>query len=181
MKNEEPRDPGEQARQICLRLLAFRPRTYVELAEALTKRGIDDETIGEVLDRYREVGLIDDAAFARAWASSRHRVKKLSRRALGAELRRKGVDSEHVAEALDDIDDDSERAAARALAEKRLRSMGSAPPEAVFRRLVGALARKGYGPGIAIGVVKELLAEHAETAEAAELIDVDALGDESSE
>lgn len=175
----EPKDPAERAREICLRLLDIRPRTYIELAEALTKKDIPDEVINEVLDRYREVGMIDDGAFARAWVSSRHRSKKLSRRALSSELRRKGVDTELVDEALEQVDGDSERAAARALVEKRLRSMGSAAPDAVFRRLVSMLARKGYPAGVAVGVVKEVLAEQAETAELAEQIDVDALSGEA--
>lgn len=168
------RDDGERARQICLRLLAVRPRTYIELAEALTKREIPDDVIGEVLDRYRDVGMVDDAAFARAWVASRHRGRKLSRRALSNELRRKGVDTELVDEALEQVDDDSEREAARELVLKRLRSMGSVPPEAVFRRLVGMLARKGYSAGVAVGVVKEALAQRdSESAELVEQIDPD--------
>lgn len=171
----ETRDDGERARQICLRLLAVRPRTYIELAEALTRRGIPDDVIGDVLDRYRDVGMVDDAAFARAWVSSRHRGRKLSRRALSNELRRKGVDTELVDEALEQVDDDSEREAARELVVKRLRSMRSAPPESVFRRLVGMLARKGYPAGVAVGVVKEVLAERDdESAELVEQIDPDA-------
>ncbi|ADD43832.1 regulatory protein RecX [Stackebrandtia nassauensis] len=178
-KAEPPKDPAERAREICLRLLDVRPRTYIELAEALTKKDIPDDIIAEVLDRYREVGMVDDAAFARAWVSSRHRSKKLSRRALSSELRRKGVDTELVDEALEQVDGDSEREAARALVEKRLRSMGSVPPDAVFRRLVSMLARKGYPAGVAVGVVKDILAEQAETAELAEQIDVDAMSGEA--
>ena len=180
MSMMDDRDPAERAREICLRQLAVRPRTYIELADALTKRGIPDDVIGEVLDRYREVGMVDDAAFAHAWVSSRHRSKKLSKRALSSELRRKGVDTELVDDALEQVDEDSERDAARALVEKRLRSMSSAPAEAVFRRLVGMLARKGYPAGVAVGVVKEVLAERAETAEVAEMIDVDGMSDDIS-
>src|SRR5690606_41881804 len=81
------RDPGEVAREICLRLLAVRPRTRAALATALYRRGIPEDTVTEVLDRYGEVGLIDDAAFARAWVTSRHHGKGLARRALAGELR----------------------------------------------------------------------------------------------
>ncbi|GAA4899150.1 regulatory protein [Stackebrandtia albiflava] len=173
---DETRDPAEQARQICLRLLAVRPRTYIELADALAKRGVSDDVIGDVLDRYRDVGMVDDAAFARAWVSSRHRSRKLSRRALSNELRRKGVDTELVDEALEQLDEDDERAAARELAARRLRGMGAVPPEAVFRRLVGMLARKGYPAGVAVGVVKEVMAERdSAMAELAEQIDPDAM------
>src|SRR4051812_13007132 len=50
----------ERAREICLRQLAVRPRTRVELAKALARGGISEEVIAEVLDRYDEVGIIDD-------------------------------------------------------------------------------------------------------------------------
>lgn len=170
-------DPYELAREICLRQLSVRPRTRAELATAMRKRGIDDEVSATVLDRYDEVGLIDDAAFARAWVSSRHHGKGLARRALANELRQRGVDQELVVAALDDLDSDTEAATARDLVERKLRSMASVPPEAAFRRLVSMLARKGYPAGVAIGAVKEALAERAESAEFAGQLDIDGLAD----
>lgn len=173
------RDPGEVAREICLRLLAVRPRTRAELATALYRRGIPEDTVTEVLDRYGEVGLIDDAAFARAWVTSRHHGKGLARRALAGELRRKGVDPDTVREAIGELDGETEVATARGLVDRRLRTMpAGGDPEAVLRRLVGMLARKGYPPGVAFRVVKDALAEHGgHAAEYAEEIDPDALAD----
>jgi regulatory protein len=171
----EQSDPLEVAREICLRQLSFRPRTRAELATALRKRGVADEVATTVLDRYDEVGLIDDAAFSRAWVSSRHHGRGLARRALANELRQRGVDAEVATEALDDLDPDTEAATARSLVERRLRSMGSAPPELVFRRLVSMLARKGYPAGVAIAAVKDALAERTATSELAAQLDVDEL------
>ncbi|MCF0097080.1 regulatory protein RecX [Micromonospora sp. MH99] len=172
-----PRDESEVAREICLRQLAVRPRTRAELAGALAKRGISEEVSAEVLDRYDEVGIIDDAAFARAWVSSRHTGRGLARRALANELRRKGVDGEVATEALGELDEETESATARALVERKLRT-ARGEPDAVFRRLVGMLARKGYPPGVAIRAVKDALAaQSAEAAEFAEQIDADALAD----
>jgi regulatory protein len=174
---EDPRDEAEVAREICLRQLAVRPRTRAELATALSRRGISEETAAEVLDRYDEVGLIDDAAFARAWVSSRHQGRGLARRALATELRRKGVDSETAGEALGELDDSTEAATARALVDRKLRTTRGEPAQ-VFRRLVGMLARKGYPPGIAIRAVKEALAAQSEeAAEFAEQVDADALAE----
>jgi regulatory protein len=174
---QEPRDENELAREICIRQLAVRPRTRAELAKALAKREISAEVIAEVLDRYDEVGMIDDAAFARAWVSSRHHGKGLARRALANELRQRGVDAETATEALETVDDDAEAAAARALVDRKLRSTRGAP-EAVFRRLVGMLARKGYPAGVAIRAVKDALAARdAEAAEFADRLDADALAD----
>lgn len=173
----QPRDEAEVAREICLRQLAVRPRTRAELAKALAKHGISDEVSAQVLDRYDEVGIIDDAAFARAWVSSRHHGRGLARRALANELRRHGVDADTAGEALGDLDPETESATARALVDRRLRTATGAP-EAVFRRLVGMLARKGYPPGVAIGAVKDALAARsAEAAEFADQLDVDALAE----
>ncbi len=163
------------AREICLRQLAVRPRTRAELAKALTRREISDEVIAEVLDRYDEVGIIDDAAFARAWVSSRHHGRGLAKRALANELRQRGVDAETASEALEVLDDDAEAQAARSLVDRKLRT-ATGTPEQVFRRLVGMLARKGYPAGVAYRAVKDALAARdAEAAEFAEQLDPDAL------
>ncbi|PYC71926.1 RecX family transcriptional regulator [Micromonospora arborensis] len=176
-----PRDESEVAREICLRQLAVRPRTRAELAGALAKRGISEEVSAEVLDRYDEVGIIDDAAFARAWVSSRHAGRGLARRALANELRRKGVDGEVATEALGELDEETEADTARGLVERKLRT-ARGEPDAIFRRLVGMLARKGYPPGVAIRAVKDALAaQSAEAAEFAEQIDADALADAEGE
>jgi regulatory protein len=155
---DESRDPAEVAREICLRQLAVRPRTRAELATALARNGIAPEVAAEVLDRYDEVGIIDDAAFARAWVTSRHHSRGLATRALANELRQHGVEKELADAALGELDGDTEAATARELADRKLRSAGSTAPDALFRRLVGMLARKGYPPGVAIRVVKEALA-----------------------
>jgi regulatory protein len=175
---EATKDPAQVARDICLQQLAVRPRTRAELATVLRKRGISDSVAAEVLDRYDEVGLIDDAAFARAWVTSRHHGKGLARRALAGELRKRGVDGETVGAALDEVDQETEAATARALVERKLRAMPSGAPDAVFRRLVGMLARKGYPPGLAVGAVKDVLAAREDEAAAfAGLVDPDAMPD----
>jgi len=138
----------------------------------MRRKGFEETIIAEILQRYAEVGLIDDAVFARAWVDSRHRSRGLSKKVLAGELRRKGVDPDFVEEAVAAVSDEDEREAALALARRRYRSLAGQPNEAVLRKLVGMLARKGYGSGVAIPVVKQVLAE-AEN-DAAELLDEDA-------
>lgn len=154
-----------------MRQLAVRPRTRAELAKALRKQGIEDEVIGAVLDRYGEVGMIDDAAFAKAWVTSRHHGRGLAGRALAQELRQRGVSQEDTNEALSELDAETEAETALTLATRKLRAMRG-EPDAIFRRLVGMLARKGYPAGVAVRAVKEALATR--DAELAELIDPDA-------
>ncbi|MEV4879520.1 recombination regulator RecX [Streptomyces cyaneofuscatus] len=161
----EPRDPVEQARNICLRLLTGTPRTRKQLADALRKREIPDEAAEEVLARFEDVGLIDDAAFAGAWVESRHHGRGLARRALVRELRTKGVDSSVIDEAVGRLDADQEEETARELVARKLRSTRGLDRDKRLRRLAGMLARKGYGEGMALRVVRQALEEEGEDTE----------------
>ena len=151
-------DPESVARTIVLRRLTAAPRSRAQLADDLAARDVPDEVAERVLDRFTEVGLVDDAAFAATWVRSRHATRGLSRRALSHELRSKGVDDETVAAAVEEIDGDAEEATARALVGRRLAATRGLAPEARLRRLVGQLARKGYPGGLALRVAREALA-----------------------
>lgn len=157
-------DPANVARSIVLARLTAAPRTRSELATTLRERGIPDDIATCVLDRFEEVGLVDDASFARAWVASRHRVRGSARSVLRQELRRKGVDDVRVSEALEEIDDAAERERARALASRKLAGMTAVDPGVRARRVASMLARRGYPTSVAMGVVRELLGEEAVTA-----------------
>ncbi|HZC69058.1 MAG TPA: regulatory protein RecX [Jatrophihabitans sp.] len=149
-------DPESVARAICLRLLTQRARSRAELAEALRKRGVPDDSASRVLDRFVEVGLIDDAALAASLAGAQHQERGLARRAVAAKLRQRGL-ADEVEGALSEIDRDSERERARELVAKRRRALAGLPAEVQVRRLVGLLARKGYPSGLSYSVVREAL------------------------
>ncbi|MGH3757931.1 regulatory protein RecX [Actinophytocola sp.] len=153
----EETDPVQRARDVCLRLLAARPRTRAELRQALLRKQIEEDVADQVLGRLDEVGLIDDAAFAELWVRSRHTYQGLGRRALATELRRKGVADDVAAEAVATVDADAEEERARLLVRKRLRSLSGADEAARVRKLVGMLARRGYSEGLAFRVVRDEL------------------------
>lgn len=166
-----PADPEAVARKILLDSLTGQARSRQELADRLAKKDVPDDLATALLDRFTEVGLIDDAAFARQWVESRHRSRGLAPRALAQELRRKGVDGEAASAALEQIDDDDQRAAARALVDKKLRSMRGLDPQVATRRLAGLLARKGYAAGLAFAVVREALGDLDDGGAASDLLD----------
>jgi regulatory protein len=154
-------DPEAIARQICLRLLTAAPRTKAELAAALQRRGVPEEAATAVLARFAEVKLIDDELFARAWVESRHYGRGLAGRALGAELRQRGVAAGEIEAALGQLSPEQELATARELVERRLPGTAGLAPLARMRRLTGVLARKGYSPRLAYRVVREALEQEA--------------------
>jgi regulatory protein len=159
-----PGDPEAVARVICLNQLERRACTRSELATLLGKRGVPDDAAQRVLDRFSEVGLIDDAALADGYALAQHRERGLAGRAVALKLRRRGVDDDTVQAAVDKIDASSELDIARTLVQRRLRSLSGLDPQVQARRLVGLLARKGYPSGLAYRVVRECLAELPEEA-----------------
>jgi regulatory protein len=122
-----------------LRLLSYRPRSEVEMRQRLGLR-FEAETVDRVVSHLKERQMLDDAAFARFWKENREAFRPRSRRLLEVELRRKGVDSEVVSQALMGVDD--EELAHRA-AQKKGRNLEK--DYDVFRRKLGAyLVRRGF-------------------------------------
>ena len=155
----------EQARALCLRLLTARARTRAELAGQLTKRGYPDDVSSRVLDRLAGVGLIDDTDFAEQWVHSRLANAGKGKRALAAELHTKGVDNDVITSVLGAINPAAERGRAEELVRKKLRreNLSDEAAEArVTRRLVGMLARRGFGQSMAYDVVSVELAGERE-------------------
>ena len=148
-------DAESVARTILLDQLTGRARSRRELADKLRQREVPEEIATRLLDRFEELGLVDDVAFAEAWVSGRHSAKGLAPRALAQELRRKGVDDEVAREALDQLGDDQQEETARALVRRKLRSLAGFDEATRTRRLVGMLARKGYPPGLAFRIVRD--------------------------
>jgi regulatory protein len=149
-------DEAERARQIALRILDAAPRSAGQLREALLAREVAEAVADGVIERYREVGLIDDGGLARMIARTRHGERGQSRRAIAQELRRKGFVADDIATALEEISDEDESLAAEALAAKRWEALNDIPREARVRRVVALLGRKGYAPGVAFDLVRRL-------------------------
>ena len=152
-------DPYAVARSIALDRIAARDRTRHELAKALQAKNVPAEVAEQVLDRLQEVGLINDAAFAEAWVESRQQRRHLSRPALRRELQAKGVDRDEIDAALESVDFGDELAAARDLARRKHASIATLDYPVRYRRLAGALSRRGFGSAIVTQVLREVLGE----------------------
>jgi regulatory protein len=150
-------DPEGVARTIVLRKLAAQARTRHELAAALAARQVPHDVAEAVLDRMEAVGLVDDRAFARDWVESRQQRRHLSRSALRRELQTKGVDRDQIDDALTGVEAGDEVEAALALASKKLRSLGGLERDVQYRRLAGALARRGFNGGVTAAVLSQVL------------------------
>jgi regulatory protein len=157
---EADADPVEVAKQIVLQQISVSAKSRHQLAQVLARRAVPDDAAEQALDRFTELGYIDDAAFARSWVDSRQRTRGLAAAALRRELRDKGIEAETIdAVLLECVDGDAERVAAGDLVDKKLRSMRGVDRDTATRRLVSMLARKGYPSSVAYGVVRERIDE----------------------
>ena len=157
-KNKEI-EAADAAKQVLLRRLSHAPRTRKELAQDLKEKDISDEVANLALDRFEEVGLINDQVLASNYVSSQHERKGLGKNALRQQLRAKGVSDDVALDALSQISDDQEFQAAFALACKKIRSLQKDDAKTQLRKIVGVLARKGYSSNLAFRVAKEVIAD----------------------
>lgn len=161
-------DPYAVARAIVLRRLAAAPRSRAELAATLTRKNVPSEVGQAVLDRFEELGLVDDHAYAEMVVRTRHAERGLARRGLASELARRGVPRDVAEDALAPVDRDAEQQAAARLVAKRLPGLAGQPRPVAERRLAGMLARKGYPPGLIRTAVTQALDERAADERAAD-------------
>jgi regulatory protein len=140
------------------RFLEARARSVGEVRRRLTSAGYRAELVDGAIDRMTELGMLDDATFARAWIESRDRARPRGERALSEELRVRGVDRSVIVAALDErrsaTSDDGEdntpsadEAAAERLLARHARTLDRvADPRARRQRAYALLARNGFDP-----------------------------------
>ena len=64
-------DPESVGRKILLDQLTGQARSRAELSAKLARKRVPPEVAASLLDRFEEVGLVDDAEFVREWVRSR--------------------------------------------------------------------------------------------------------------
>ena len=138
------------------RFLEARSRSVAEVRRRLGRAGYRSELVDGAIARLTELGMLDDAAFGRAWVESRDRARPRGEIALRRELAIKGVDRAIVAELLeerrnpdgvasDGIGVDLE--AARRLLARHDRSLARVvDPRQRRQRGYALLARNGFDP-----------------------------------
>ncbi len=144
-----------RARAAALRYLAHRSRTEAEMRRRL-RCDFDAAVVDAIVGELKESGLIDDAAFAGAWAEARNSRRPRSARAVRRELLAKGVGRLEADEAVSGLDD--EDSAFRAGLPAAQRNAGL-PDEAFSRRMWGFLQRRGYGQAVTRRAVERLSLE----------------------
>jgi len=152
-------DARERAEALLLRKLRSRSLSISEARSTLREvQGIDDVIITELIDRFVDVGYLDDAVFAEQLVLSAIERRGEGRRAVAQTLAKRGIPRDIADAAIAEMpDDDTERALE--YARSKARSVGGKDDDAALRRLAGQLARRGYPSSIALSAARQALRE----------------------
>ncbi|MEY4410793.1 MAG: hypothetical protein RLZ69_367 [Actinomycetota bacterium] len=157
-----PEEWDEKARGWILAKLTRGPRTKHQLWQMLAQRSVPEDIAAQLLDRFEDVGLIDDAHYAKAFTNDRRATRGLAKSALKRELNQAGVAAEHIDSALEDIDSEADLELATQLIRKRWSSVSSLERNARQRRLMGFLGRRGFGGSTIAAAIRTVEQEQAQ-------------------
>lgn len=153
---------AEGALRSGFRHLERRGHSRHELSLKLARKGHPEAAIAVAIARLAELGLLDDAAFARAYVASRAGRGRSPAR-IRRELHALGVSPEDAVAAVATLE--SDHAAPDPLAKtltqarRRAAAMAALPIQTRKRRLLAFFARRGWGGGEAREHVEALLGE----------------------
>ncbi|BDI29222.1 regulatory protein RecX [Capsulimonas corticalis] len=129
--------------------LETRARSEKEVRDRLSRDEYPDEVITQVIDKLREMTLLDDSQFAKQWVQAKTNVagsRPVGRRRISSQLYQKGVHKDTIGKALAEVTDDDEIELARAAARKKVRALSDDPEiaRAERQRLIAFLQRRGF-------------------------------------
>jgi len=100
-------EPTDACREYALTLLDRRAYTVLQLSRKLRARQFSLEIVQQTLDELVRLGLVDDLAFAKAYATEKTRgFQPVGQHRIRAALQKKGVSSECIEQALREIESD---------------------------------------------------------------------------
>lgn len=144
-------DPGPVV-EAAAAFVAVRPRSVTETRQRLRRLGYPQVLVEQVIERFGQIGYLDDESFARVWVESRDRARPRGQNALRRELALKGVSRQVVDEVLGERSAAAEQThpdliAAAALLRRKRAALEREPDERKRRqKAYMLLARNGFDP-----------------------------------
>ncbi len=159
-------DRIERLYQRALRYLAYRPRSEQEMRRYLESHEEEEEVRGLVLERLKANGWLDDRRFADQWVENRAAFRPRGKKALSLELRRRGVQTAIVAQAVQQLDEEE---LAYQAAQKVLPRYQALDKSSFRRKLYDFLTRRGFTYEIVLPTIQRCWQEiHHDTEEVQE-------------
>jgi len=125
-----------------------RERTVAEVRRKLAGAGVEPVAIEDTLDELLELGVLDDARYARLFTEDKRTLEGWGSERIARTLTERGIDRDVVRDAVGDDGGEGELQRALALLERRFPQ----PPvdNRGRERALGVLLRKGYDSEVAL-------------------------------
>lgn len=145
-------EPDKAAREYAMTLLSRRAYTQKGLYDKLLTR-CDEHSAAAAVARMIELGLLDDADYARRYSSDLVKFKGMAASRVKMELARKGIDREIIDEVVSELDGDPQPAIAKVVKRRYMRYIGDEKGRA---KTINALIRLGYRYGDIAAAIRNL-------------------------
>lgn len=109
------------------------------MTQYLTRRQVAEPMIVKILDRLKQLDLLNDIKFARSWVETRNAIRPRSNVRLRQELRQKRIDADAIDKTLADLEVNDSEIIKQIVAQKRR--------QAKYRdnqKLMQYLSRQGF-------------------------------------
>ena len=124
-----------------LQYAMLRPRSTWELKAYLQRKKASPTLVETILNKLSNLGMLDDAAFARSWVANRRLLRPTSKRKLQQELKAKRVADDIIDQVLAEDETDENDVLKQLVAKKRQQSKYANDD----LKLMQYLARQGFG------------------------------------
>lgn len=139
-------------------LLTYKPRSIKELRERLLEKDWTNETIvQEVIEKLEGYGYLNDAQFAKDFASSKLRQKPIGKRVLKQKLAQRKLGRETVDEAVEKaFEETPESEIIDVAVAKRLRVKGKPETRVDVKKFYDFLLRQGFSYDLVRDKMREI-------------------------
>ena len=155
-------DSRDRAHQIAVNFISYRPRSSKEIIDKLSRKGFAEDLIRAVVDKLRELLLINDIEFARMFLRDKLRGKPMGRALLRRKLHEKGISYQSIEHILNEcITEENEQEAAKTLATRKLKMsrtrLSKLDPAVRQKRLADYLLNRGFSVEIAYKTARSII------------------------
>lgn len=148
--------------QLALSFLSYQLRSEKEIKDHLKKKEISEEGISYVINKLRELNLLDDLVFAESYVRTVMKTQDKGPQTIKQQLFKKGISSENIEKALELYSFDDQEEVAMKVAEKAFRKYKSKSHKEQINKVRQHLFTKGYSGDLINLVMSNLEVEKDE-------------------
>ncbi|MDO4241204.1 MAG: regulatory protein RecX, partial [Microbacteriaceae bacterium] len=148
----------DEVREIGVKLLSRKPLSAAELSYQLQQKHCPAEFIAEIVAEFEKSLYIDEQALVESIVANHRGRRGMSRAQISRKLSERRVRRDIADQALATLDEEEEQSLLQAAAQDRAEKLADLDYDVALRRLLGYLARRGWGGYQATEAAKNALA-----------------------